>query len=52
VKSLPLGTEGVLDSALPRAAGRTLYVRAGDGAAGLLIGATFIIVIRRRMRQA
>jgi apolipoprotein N-acyltransferase len=51
VASLPLGTEGVLDSALPRPVGRTLYVRAGDGAAGLLIGAAFVIVIRRRSRR-
>jgi apolipoprotein N-acyltransferase len=51
IKSLPLGTEGVLDSALPQPAGRTIYVRAGDGAAGLLIGVTFVIVIRRRMRR-
>jgi apolipoprotein N-acyltransferase len=51
VTSLPLGTEGVLDSALPRPVDRTLYVRAGDGAAGLLIGAAFVIVIRRRTRR-
>ena len=51
VASLPLGTEGVLDSALPRPVGRTLYVRAGDGAAGLLVGAALVIVIRRRTRR-
>jgi apolipoprotein N-acyltransferase len=51
VKSLPLGTEGVLDAPLPRALGRTIYVRAGDGLAGLLLGAALVIVIRRRMRQ-
>ena len=52
IKSLPLGVEGVLDSPLPRPIGRTIYVRAGDGVAGLLIGAAFIIVMRRRLRQA
>jgi len=51
IKSLPLGTEGVLDSPLPRRIGRTIYVRAGDGVAGLLLGAALVIVIRRRMRQ-
>jgi apolipoprotein N-acyltransferase len=51
IKSLPLGVEGVLDSPLPRPIGRTIYVRAGDGVAGLLVGAAFIIVVRRRLRQ-
>jgi apolipoprotein N-acyltransferase len=51
IKSLPLGTEGVLDSALPRPIRRTIYVRTGDGAAGLLLGATLVVVIRRRMRH-
>ena len=31
VKSLPLGTEGVLDASLPRRIDRTLYARTGDG---------------------
>jgi apolipoprotein N-acyltransferase len=52
IKSLPLGTEGVLDAPLPRRIGRTIYVRAGDGAAGFLVGAAVIIVLRRRRRQA
>jgi apolipoprotein N-acyltransferase len=52
IKSLPLGTEGVLDAPLPRRIGRTIYVRAGDGAAGFLLGAAVIIVVRRRRRQA
>ena len=51
INSLPLGTEGVLDSPLPRPIGRTLYVRAGDGIAALMIGAALMIIIRRRMRQ-
>ena len=50
VKSLPLGTEGVLDAPLPRSIGRTLYVRAGDGAAALLLGLAAVIVLRRRKR--
>jgi apolipoprotein N-acyltransferase len=52
IKSLPLGTEGVLDAPLPRRIDRTIYVRAGDGVAGLLLGAALVVVIRRRMRQA
>jgi apolipoprotein N-acyltransferase len=51
VKSLPLGIEGVLDSALPRPIEPTIYVRAGDGMALLLVGAAFIMVLRRRVRQ-
>ncbi len=52
VKSLPLGTEGVLDSPLPRPIGRTLYVRAGDSIAALMLLFALIVVIRRRARQA
>jgi apolipoprotein N-acyltransferase len=52
IKSLPLGTEGVLDAPLPRRIDRTIYVRAGDGAAALLVGAAIVIVLRRRRRQA
>lgn len=52
VKSLPLGTEGVLDSPLPRPIGRTLYVRTGDGIVGLLLLFAFAWVVRRRAKQA
>jgi apolipoprotein N-acyltransferase len=51
VKSLPLGIEGVLDSALPQPIDPTIYVRAGDGLALLLVGAALVLVLRRRMRQ-
>ncbi len=50
VKILPLGTEGVLDAPLPRAYGRTLYVRSGDSLAGLLVAAAFVLALRRRSR--
>ena len=50
IKSLPLGTEGVLDSALPQRIASTLYVRAGDGIVGLILLAGIAIVIRRRMK--
>lgn len=52
IKSLPLGTEGVLDSPLPQPIGRTIYVRAGDGIAGMMLGIALTVVIRRRARQA
>ncbi len=50
IKSLPLGTEGILDSALPLRIASTLYVRAGDGIVGLILLAGIAIVIRRRMK--
>lgn len=52
VRSLGLGLEGILDSALPQALGPTLYVRFGDGPAGLLVLAALAWVIERRIRQA
>jgi apolipoprotein N-acyltransferase len=51
IRSLPLGSEGVLDSALPQAIKPTVYVRAGDTPAGLAVVAAFLVVIRRRMRD-
>ncbi len=48
--SLPLGTEGVLDAALPRALPPTPYARWGDGPAGLLIVAALGLVLRARRR--
>ena len=51
VKSLPLGTEGVLDSPLPRPISRTLYVQAGDSIVALMLAFTLIGIIRRRVRQ-
>jgi apolipoprotein N-acyltransferase len=52
VKSLPLGAEGVMDVALPRRIDPPLYARTGDTGAALLIGAAFIVVLRRRVRRA
>jgi apolipoprotein N-acyltransferase len=48
IKSLPLGTEGVLDAPLPQGIAPTLYARAGDGTAGLLVGLAFLWVVRSR----
>ena len=51
VSSLPLGTEGVLDAPLPRALRPTPYSRWGDGPAGLMVAAAFILVLHRRRRR-
>ncbi len=47
---LPLGTEGVLDSALPRAIAPTPYVKFGDSTLILFMVVSLIIVARRRLR--
>jgi apolipoprotein N-acyltransferase len=51
IKSLPLGTEGVLDAPLPRSIAPPTYVRTGDAVAGLMLGLGLILVLRRRMRR-
>jgi apolipoprotein N-acyltransferase len=51
VKSLPLGTEGVMDASLPRRIDRTLYARIGDAGIALVFGASLIIIIRRRAKR-
>jgi apolipoprotein N-acyltransferase len=48
VKEMPLGAEGVIDSALPQAIAPTLYVRAGDYIAGALVVGALMLGIRRR----
>jgi len=50
IKSLPLGTEGILDSPLPQPIEPTVYARTGDSTAGLALAAAFLLVMRRRMR--
>jgi apolipoprotein N-acyltransferase len=50
VASLPLGTEGVLDAALPQPIAPTVYARFGDGPAALVMLAAFALVLRRRIR--
>jgi apolipoprotein N-acyltransferase len=49
VKSLPLGTEGVLDARLPRAITPTVYVRFGDDALILFLALSLLAVGRRRL---
>ncbi len=50
VKALPLGTEGILDSPLPRALAPTAFVRVGDAALIILLVISLITVGRARMR--
>ena len=50
VARLGLGTEGVLDAALPAAAAPTVYGRAGDIPAALLVAAALAVATRRRAR--
>jgi apolipoprotein N-acyltransferase len=50
VASLPLGAEAVLDSPLPQRLQGTLYTRAGDGVALLLVVCALGLGVHRRMR--
>jgi apolipoprotein N-acyltransferase len=50
VRSLPLGTEGVLDSPLPRPVEPTVFVRFRDGPVGLLMLAALAVLLWRRLR--
>lgn len=51
IKTLPLGVEGVLDSALPVAGAPTLYSRLGDSYLGLMLALVFVVATIRRRRQ-
>jgi apolipoprotein N-acyltransferase len=48
VAQLDLGVEGVLDSRLPSAIPPTLYARAGDVPAAIIVAIALIVAIRRR----
>lgn len=50
LSSLPLGSEGVLDSRLPQPIGETVYSRVGEGPAAALMGACLLLLVRRRNR--
>jgi apolipoprotein N-acyltransferase len=50
--ALPLSTEGILDSPLPRALAATPYSRWGDGPTGLLVVAALVLVLQARQRRA
>jgi apolipoprotein N-acyltransferase len=51
VKSLPLGAEGVLDASLPQRIDPPPYARSGDIGVAMVLGAAFIIIVRRRTRR-
>jgi apolipoprotein N-acyltransferase len=51
IKSLPLGTEGVLDSGLPGRIDSTVYRRIGDGPTALILGAILMAGLVRRLRR-
>src|SRR5581483_7413322 len=51
VARLGLGIEGVLDSTLPSANPPTVYARAGDIPAAMMLALAMIPVIRRRMTK-
>jgi len=51
VARLGLGLEGVLDSGLPSAIAPTIYARAGDIPAAIIVILGFVFVIRRRVAK-
>jgi apolipoprotein N-acyltransferase len=51
VARLDLGIEGVLDSTLPSANPPTIYARAGDIPAAMMLAVAMILVMRRRMTK-
>src|SRR5262249_13757274 len=51
VKSLPLGSMGVLDAPLPQPIAPTPYARLGDGPVGGLVGIAFLWVMGSRWRS-
>jgi apolipoprotein N-acyltransferase len=50
VASLPLGSEGVLDTPLPRSIAAPVYARLGDAPAAVLIAIALLAVLRGRWR--
>jgi apolipoprotein N-acyltransferase len=48
IRSLPLGSEGVIDSPLPRPVGLTAYARVGDWTVGVMVAVALVMVMRAR----
>ena len=48
--ALPLGGEGLIDSALPRPIGPPIYARVGDVPAGMIVAISVLAIIRRRLQ--
>jgi apolipoprotein N-acyltransferase len=51
IQSLPLGTDGVIDSRLPKPIGATIFVRTGNGLVGLMLAVALVVIVRRRLRR-
>jgi apolipoprotein N-acyltransferase len=51
VRSLPLGSEGVLDAPLPKPMTVTSYTRFGDLPAMMIVAIAFVITLRQRARN-
>jgi apolipoprotein N-acyltransferase len=51
VARLGLGVEGVLDSSLPAAIPPTIYARAGDLPAAVIVVAALVFIVRRRVAK-
>ncbi len=51
IASLPLGTDGVLDTGLPRAIGPTTFSRVGNLPAGLLFFVCLVFAVADRLRR-
>jgi apolipoprotein N-acyltransferase len=49
IDSLPLGSEGVLDSPLPRPLAAPIYARVGDAPALMILAIALLLVVRRRL---
>jgi len=50
ISSLPLGSEGVIDSPLPSPVGSPIYARVGDAPAAIIVMAALIVLVRRRLQ--
>jgi apolipoprotein N-acyltransferase len=50
IKSLPLGTEGIIDSPLARPIGAPIYARVGDVPAAMLVAIALLAIVRRNLQ--
>ena len=50
IDALPLGSEGVLNSRLPRSIGSPVYARVGDVPAAMIAALALLAIIRRRLQ--
>jgi apolipoprotein N-acyltransferase len=51
VNSLPLGSEGVVDSPLPQPVAAPLYTRVGDLPAAVVVGVSLLALLRQRLQR-